>query len=274
VVTEPEDRILRATGVAQEIEDGVLAELAAHSGPRPPRRGRSDDSVTRSLSPRAPFNLAIRTPQAIDLRRLWKLAKQEPDPTIAAGLGRKRPVLVSHGLTALPLAGQRPARVWGMGYKVVLFGVAADTVAVQPSTELVSIAEVGTDATIELGLDGSLEVPSAMRAALSAVPGVSLSDARVGASVDAKGKLAISFKVWMPRIVSGPGDGSGGAEWALYAQDRALAGYQMLLQTLLVPKSVTRLEFGVTGWVREAGWFGRPKEWTFESATFALDLER
>ena len=77
----------------------------------------------------------------------------------------------------------------------------------------------------------------------------------------------------VPKVISGPGDGYGGAEWSLYAQDKRLEGYQALLQTLLVPKDAKRLQVGISGWAREAGLFG-PKEWVFETATFTVDVER
>ena len=76
------------------------------------------------------------------------------------------------------------------------------------------------------------------------------------------------------KVISGPGDGFGGAEWSLYAQDQQIAGYQALLQTLLVPKATKQLRVGITCWVREAGLFGRPKEWLFDTASFTIDVER
>jgi hypothetical protein len=161
-----------------------------------------------------------------------------------------------------------------MGYKVELFDVQADTIDIQPSTELLDIATVGAEATVEIGLDGSLEVPAGAQAAINTVPGVTLTAAKVGASINENAKLSISFTISVPKVISGPGDGYGGAEWSLYAQDKAIAGYQALLQTLLVPKTAKQLRLGITGWVREAGLFGRPKQWLFDTAAFTIDLER
>jgi hypothetical protein len=268
-----EPRTLEARGKPQDVDDDFLQEMAveARKASGPVRRGGGD--ATRGLPSNAPFSLAIPAPRAIDLRRLWKLAKKEPDPMIVAGLGKKIPVLLSHGVTAQPTPGRKPAKVWGMGYKVELFDVQADTVDLQPSTELLDIATVGGEASVDLALDGSLQVPTDLQAVISTIPGVSLTAAKVGASVNENAKLSISFTISVPKVISGPGDGYGGAEWNLYAQDKQIAGYQALLQTLLVPKATKRLQIGITGWVREAGLFGRPKEWLFDTASFTIDVE-
>lgn len=263
------DRTLNEPGSPRDVDDDVLTSMNRDL----PSAALGDEDEDRGDPKDAPFNLGMPAPRAIDLRKLWKLAGKEPDPMITAALGARIPVLLSHGVTALPRPGRKPARVWGLGYKVELFDVAANTVDVQPGTDLLEIATVGAEATVDVGLDGSLEVPEVARAALDALPGVSLTAARVGAGIKENAKLSISFTVSVPRIISGLGDGHGGAEWNLYAQDKRLEGHQALLQTVLLPKGVKRLRIGVTGWAREAGFFG-PKEWVFETASFDVDLDR
>jgi hypothetical protein len=266
-------RTLEATGKPQDVEDDVLQAMAAEAAQEagPVRRGGGDG--TRGVPSNAPFNLLIPAPRAIDLRRLWKLAQKDPDPMIVAALGKKVPVLLSHGVTPQPLPGRKPARVWGMGYKVELFDVKADTVDIQPSTELLDVATVGAEASVDIGLDESLDVPAEAQAAVNAIPGVTLTAAKIRASLTENAKLSISFTISVPKVISGPGDGFGGAEWNLYAQDRQIAGYQALLQTLLVPKGTKTLQVGITGWVREAGLFG-PKEWLYDTASYTIDVER
>jgi hypothetical protein len=263
------DRTLDKPGKPREVDDEVLTDMT---------RGLTavadsdTDEVERGDRQDAPFNLGMPAPRAIDLRKLWRLAGKQADPMIVAALGPKVPVLLSHGVTALPRPGRKPARVWGLGYKVEMFDVASTTVDVQPGTDLLEIAKVGTEATVDLGLDGSLEIPEGARVALASIPGVNLTAARVAAGAKENAKLSISFTVSVPRIISGLGDGYGGAEWNLYAQDKRLEGYQALLQTILLPKGVKQIRIGVTGWAREAGLFG-PKEWVFETATFVVDLD-
>ena len=273
-MSERGTRTLEAKGKPQDVEDDVLQAMAADAAKEagPVRRGGED--ATRGLPSNAPFSLAIPAPRAIDLRRLWKIAQKDPDPMIVAAFGKKVPVLLSHGVTAQPAPGRKPAKVWGMGYKVELFDVQADTVDIQPSTELLDVATVGAEASVDIGLDGSLGVPQDLGAAISTIPGVTLTAAKVGARLDENAKLSISFTISVPKVISGPGDGFGGAEWSLYAQDKQIAGYQALLQTLLVPKATKQLRVGITGWVREAGLFGRPKEWLFDTASFTIDVER
>jgi hypothetical protein len=260
-------RTLDRPGDPQEVEDDVLAAMVAELP--------DDDTleIVRGDSNDVPFNVGLPAPRAIDLRTLWKLAGKTPDPMITAALGARVPILLSHGVTALPRPGRKPARVWGLGYKVEMFDVAADTIGIQPATELLDIATVGSQVTLAIGLDGSLEVPAQAVQALDAVPGVSLTEAKVSAGLKEDAKLSISFTLSVPKVISGPGDGHGGADWSLYAQDKRLEGHQALLQTVLLPKGVHHLRLGITGWAREAGLFG-PKQWIFETATFEVDLQR
>lgn len=266
------DRTLEEAGQPEEVEDAVLSSMLEDLGPAADLGAGPLRDMDRGQSNDAPFNLGMPAPRAIDLRKLWKLAGKEPDPMITAALGPRVPVLLSHAVTAMPRPGRKPARVWGLGYKVELHDVAAHTVDVQPATDLLEVARVGTEATVEIGLDGSLEVPQAASEALSAIPGVTLSAAKISAGLQQNAKLSISFTLSVPRVISGAGDGHGGAEWNLYAQDRRLEGQQALLHTLLLPKGVKRLRLSVTGWVREAGLFG-PKQWLFETASFEVDLQ-
>jgi hypothetical protein len=263
------DRTLDKPGHPLAVDDDVISAMMDGLDWSPEA---AEAEATRGERDDAPFDLGMPAPRAIDLRKLWKLSGKTPDPMITASLGAHVPVLLSHGVTAMPRAGRKPARVWGLGYKVEMYDVAADTVDIQPSTELLEVAKVGSEATVEIGLDGSLEVPKGAAEAVSAIPGVTLTEAKVGASVNQTAKLTISFTLSVPKIISGPGDGHGGAEWSLYAQDKRLEGYQALLQTVLLPKGVKRLRLGVTGWAREAGLFG-PKEWIFETASFDVDLD-
>jgi hypothetical protein len=266
----PNHRTLERPGEPHEVDDDILTGMVRDLGSDTERgEGIGADRDRRDQ----PFNLSLPAPRAIDLRRLWKLAGKEPDPTITAAIGARIPVLLSHGVTALPRPGRKPARVWGIGYKVEMFDVAANTIDVQPATDLVQVAKVGAEATVDIGFDGSLEVPQQARQALGVIPGVNLTAAKVSASVGESAKLSIAFALSVPRVISGAGDGQGGAEWNLYAQDKRLEGQQALLQTVLLPRGVKQLQLAVTGWVREAGFFG-PKEWVFEVATFNIALER
>lgn len=261
-------RTLDRPSKPQDVEDDTLTAMIKDLGPDfegaagDDERGDQDD---------APFNLGIPAPRAIDLRKLWKLAGKEADPMITAALGARIPVLLSHAVTALPRPGRKPARVWGLGYKVEMYDVDANTVDVQPATELLDVVKVGAEATVDVSLDGSLEVPKQARELLDSIPGVNLTGAKVSASANENAKLSISFTLSVPKVISGAGDAHGGAEWNLYAQDKRLEGQQTLLQTVLLPKGVKQLRLGVTGWAREAGLFG-PKQWVFETATFLVDL--
>lgn len=217
-----------------------------------------------------PFDLSIPEPRAMDLRVLWKLARKKPDPQILAALGPNVPILFSHAVTAFPIGAGRPPRVWGIRYGSSLFGVDARTVSLQPTTELLDILKVGAEAELEVGLGGELAVPRDVTAVLSEVPGVTLNDARVGATVKESAKLRIRFTLSVPKVIAGA-DARGGAKWQLYAQDRRIDGHQALLQTLLVPKGTKRVRVDIVSSVAAAGWFG-PRQWRFETESFDLAL--
>jgi hypothetical protein len=259
------ERRLTAVGGPQDVTDAVIAELA-EAAPEEVERDRGAPQ-----SDEAPFDLGLPEPRAMDLRRLWKLAGQQPDPQILAALGPKVPILLSHSVTAFPAGGGQPPRVWGIRYMSRLTGVDSRTVAVQPTTELLDVITVGAEAEVEIGLGGELSVPHEIAAGLSQIPGVALNEARVSAGVTESAGLRIRFTISVPKVIAGP-DAGGGAQWHLYAQDRRLDGHQALIQTVLVPRDTQRATMEVESAVAAAGWFG-PREWRYETATFDLTLD-
>ena len=262
--TQPRsERRLSATGGPTTIDDDQIESLA--------REIEDDEERGGSESSAAPFDLGIPEPRALDLRKLWKLAGKKPDAQIVAALGPNVPVLLSHGVTAFPVGAGKPPRVWGIRYGSELFGVDARTVSVQPTTELLDILKVGAEAELAVGLGGELSVPDPISAAIETVPGVTLNDARIAASIEETAKLRIRFTLSVPKVIAGT-DARGGARWQLYAQDRRLDGHQALLQTLLVPKGTKRVRVEILASVAAAGWFG-PREWRFETETFDLALD-
>ncbi len=231
------ERRISATGGPEPVQDQVIASLAAALDDADEERGGTESSE-------APFDLSIPEPRALDLRELWKLAHKKPDPQILAALGPNVPILFSHSVTAFPVGAGRPPRVWGIRYESSLFGVDARTVSLQPVTELLDIVKVGADAELEIGLGGELTVPGGVASVVSEMPGVTLNDARVGATAKDRRSFEIRFtpvgseghRRRRPHV---------GARWQLYAQDRRLDGHQALLQTLLVPKGTRRVRVDI-----------------------------
>jgi hypothetical protein len=263
-VERRDERRLSAAGAPQPVDDKVMESLAAGLTEEDEERGGAQSDA-------APFDLGIPEPRAMDLRRLWKLAGKKADPQILAALGPNIPVLFSHSVTAFPVAAGRPPRVWGIRYQSELFGIDARTVSLQPTTELIDIVKVGAQAELEIGLAGELGVPQAAKDALNTVPGVSLNDANVSASLDESAKLRIRFTLSVPKVIAGS-EARGGARWQLYAQDTRLDGHQALLQTLLIPKGTKRVRVDIVSSVAAAGWFG-PREWRYETETFEIGLD-
>jgi hypothetical protein len=265
--TEPgtDERRVRAVGGPQDTADPTIEALAAELEP--------DDDEERGggQSDLAPFELGIPRPRAMDLRRLWKLSGKKPDDTILAALGPNRPILLAHAVTAFPVSTGRPPRVWGIRYRSSVFGTDADTVDLQPTTELLDIVTVDSKADVEISLGGKLNAIAPARDVLTQLPGVELNGASLAASTDQSAAVRIQFTMSVPKVISGP-DANGGAAWQLFAQDRRLEGHQALLQTLLLPKSAKRIRVEVVSSVAAAGWFG-PREWRYETASFDVPLD-
>lgn len=260
-----DERRVRAVGGPEDTTDPTIEALAAELEP--------DDDEERggAQSDVAPFDLGIPRPRAMDLRKLWKLGGRKPDDAILAALGPNRPILLAHAVTAFPVAAGRPPRVWGIRYRSSVFGTDADTVDLQPTTELLDIVTVDSRADLEISLGGKLSVLPPGWGALPQLPGVELNGASVAASTDQSAALRIQFTMAVPKVIAGP-DANGGAGWQLFAQDRRLEGHQAMLQTLLVPKSAKRLRVEVVSSVAAAGWFG-PREWKYETASFDVPLD-
>jgi hypothetical protein len=258
------ERRISSTGGPEPVQDEVIAMLAAGPDDGDEERGGAESDT-------APFDLGIPEPRAMDLRQLWKLAKKKPDPQILAALGPNVPILFSHSVTAFPIGAGRPPRVWGIRYGSSLFGVDARTVSLQPTTELLDILKVGAEAELEVGLGGELAVPRIVAGVVSEVPGATLNDAHVGATVEESARLRIRFTLSVPKVIAGA-DARGGARWQLYAQDRRLDGHQALLQTLLVPKGTRRVRVDIVSSVAAAGWFG-PRQWRFATESFDVTLD-
>jgi hypothetical protein len=258
------ERRLAAVGGWEPTDDPTLAAMARDV------ESLDDEERGGGAIDEAPFDLGIPKPRAMDLRKLWKLGKKKPDPQVLAALGPSIPILLAHSVTAFPV-GPRTPRVWGIRYHSAVFGVDADTVDLQPATELLDIATVGSKVDVGVSLGGQLEVLPVAKDALNEIPGVTLNDAKVSASLDEKAAFRIRFTLSVPKVISGP-DANGGAGWQLYAQDRRLEGHQALLQTLLVPKGTVALRIDVVSSVAAAGWFG-PREWHFESESFEVALD-
>jgi hypothetical protein len=260
------ERRLTAAGGPQDVEDAVIEEWA-EAAPEDVDRDRS-----ARQSDAAPFDLGVPEPRAMDLRKLWKLAGQEPDPQILAALGPTIPILLSHSVTAFPAGDGRPPRVWGIRYSCRLVDLDSRTVAVQPTTELLDVLTVGAEAELEVGLDGGLSVPRELAAGLSVIPGLALNEARVSAGVTESARLRIRFTLSVPKVISGP-EAQGGARWHLYAQDQRLDGHQALIQTVLVPRDTRHATVEIESAIAAAGWFG-PREWRYETATFDISFKR
>jgi hypothetical protein len=260
---------------SEEVDDPLLARLDAElaSADEAPLRRTTRGLATRD-DPDDPFDVEVPKPAAYDLRRLYKLSGAEVPPEHAAALGARVPLLICHGLTPFYKGGRRPSGVWGFGYSARLVGVDGDTVAFQPSSELIDVAKVEQEVTLGLDVSGSLSLAPDLGLG-AALPGITLPSAKVHASTRQGVGLAITCRFSVVAVQAGP-LAAGGVRWNIYRAKQSIEAFQPLFQTLRVPSGVKTLQFEVETWIRGSGYlFGLlgARHWHYPAQTFQVSLE-
>jgi hypothetical protein len=212
----------------------------------------------------APLDLRVARPRAVDLRAMWEATGQTEPPEIAAALGPNRPILLTHTMTAFPLDGRPPARVWALGYELVAHDLDADTVSVVPSNEVYRMADIGQTVDLGIELGGRLGIAGGP-------PGTNTA---LRASTSQRFQFEVSMQITLRKVV-GAGVGQGSAVWKMFRQNEALDQPHTLLQTVLVAPRTPVFRCTVKTWARQAGWFGTrlgSKFWPYEDKTFEISL--
>ena len=252
-------------------EDPILEGLA-RATMRDPLHPISARDPDRDWDP--PFDLRIARPRAIDLEELWKLTGQPVPAEIAASLGPRRPILLSHVVTPFPRDGRAPGGVWGLGYELTVKDVDANTVSVVPNDEVLRVGEVGQDTELGLTLGGGLRVPEGTWQMSAGAPSVSLTGAEVTASTNWKFHFSVKLEITFRKVIGAPVD-AGGAKWQMFRQDEPLDRPHTLLQTLLVGRETKSMACTVKSWAKQAGWLGTrlgAKLWPYHDTDFVVSL--
>ena len=262
------------TNQSIEIDDKDLVKLDAEERAKEEVR-RGGPVEIEDLDPDQPYSMEIVKPRAVDLRKLYKLAKKPIPADIEATLGPKIPVLIYHGFTPFHKPGVRPKAVWGMGYEVSLRGLTdVNTVSVEPEDELTEKGEFKGKVDVGLAVGGKMQVkPDALKT-LDKLPGFDLHKAEVNVTTDNNFSLAINLKFSALKIQSGA-VGSGGAKWNIYRQEERIDVFQPLLQTILVPEGTKRLKMVVQTWIRRRGrFFGllKGRAWMWDPLEYSVSL--
>ena len=259
---------------SEEVDDPLLDRLDAEVA----SSGEALRTTTRGPAagddPDDPFDVEVPRPAAYDLRKLYKLSGVEVPPEHAAALGARVPLLICHGLTPFYKGGRRPTGVWGFGYSARLIGVDGDTVAFQPSSELIEVAKVDQDVKLGLDVGGSLNLAPDLGVG-AALPGISVPSAKVYASTRQDVGLAISCRFSVVAVQAGP-LAAGGVRWNMYRAKQSIEAFQPLFQTLPVPSGVKMLQFEVETWIRRSGYlFGLvgARHWHYPAQAFQVSLE-
>ena len=227
--------------------------------------GSSAPAAAPPDSATCPFDLEVQSPFAVDLIRLCKKTGDNVPPEIQAWLGPKTAVLIYHHMTPFATPpGDRPHRVWAMGYTARLVGQpSATTIGLVPDSKLDRVIGVVAEVNIGAGAGVKLGLPE------GGVRGVKLS-----LSADAKLTciLSLDLDVSLLEIQAGP-VGAGGARWDLYRRGKRIDVTQSLAHTVVVPKGTASLKLAVETWIRESGWLGSPAtQWTFAKKRFTVAL--
>jgi hypothetical protein len=173
-----------------------------------------------------------------------------------------------------PPDGQSPRSPWGLGYEFVAHDIDANTESVLPNDEVLQVAKVGQNVELGIELGGSVGIPETALEVVAAVPGVSLTGARVTASTNQKYSFALSMAITLRKVVGAP-VGVGGAQWKMYRQDERLDRPHPLIQTLLVPENAKTIRCTIRTWAKQSGYFGTKigeKFWQYDDQNFRVDL--
>lgn len=212
----------------------------------------------------APLDLRVARPRATDLRAVWEASGAPLPPQLAGALGAMRPILLTHCVTPFSTDGHSPGRVWGLGYDFVAHDVDANTVAVAPSNDVMTVAKVGQ--LISLGIDagGQFGIASDV---IERTFGVR-------ASMRQQVQFEVSLTITLRKVI-GAAVGIGGAQWKMYRQNEPLDQPHTLLQLVLVPDSAERMRCTVKTWAKQAGWLGTgwgARFWPYADQSFEITL--
>lgn len=225
------------------------------------RRGGGDDWD-------APLDLRVARPLAVDLDTFSPSEQKLP-----AFKGR-RAVLLIHVVTPFPLDGRGPDGVLALGYEFVMKGIEASTIAVLPNDEVLQVASVGQELDLELGVGGEVT----MKGVAVDVPGqarFSFHGARIKGSTTSQLHMSLRLAITLRKVLGAP-VGEGGAQWKMYRQDESLGRPHTLLQTVLLPKGVTKIQCVIKTWIRRAGVLGTrwgSKYWPYEDLEYEVPIE-
>lgn len=178
-------------------------------------------------------------PIARDLRTLYQLTKRELPGNLEV-FRSYRLWMVTHAVSIVDQATIRSVRQ--VGYQMRLPNEPCVTVVEMfPQTRFVKKVEGKWETRADLEIDGKASVPDTVTELLDHFEGLTLGGkVTIATKVGLIGRL--SFAVFTP-VVQAVGVGDRQSEWIFERSDEPLIGDQLMVQILLVPKHVDRVEF-------------------------------
>ena len=237
-----------------EVDDSVLEALDAREALFDPMGGSPEGGDANAVDTSLPWELEVPPPVAVDLRPIY--ATVPPSlPGAAAAAEPALVVLLRHALTAFARPGEKPPRVWGMGYTVRLVGVDdAATLSLAPDSAADAVASASGHVDVGLGAGGRLGLTKllsgALAPALAALPVLPIPDVTLKASADTQFTAGFRLDIRALQIQAGP-VGAGGAQWNLYRHRRDFTRTQALFHTVTLPPGTSRLTVRVETWIRQ-----------------------
>jgi hypothetical protein len=200
----------------------------------------TDNIVVKSLEVR----LGDR-PLCRNLRRLYELTHRELPADIAV-FDEYDVWSITHTISAIHRRDSYP-KVIGLGYEVDFQDAEKIlTIEILPRSKFITLSEVKSEVKFDLGLEGHAQPPEVVREFLDEFEYLG-GDASVKLSSDLKVIGRVSFSVMSP-VIQAVGLGSSHCEWLFEVEDKPLLGDQIMLQTILVPRGTSVLNFKARGY--------------------------
>lgn len=114
---------------------------------------------------------------------------------------------------------------------------------------------------VGVGVDGSLKLPAEAASLLSQIAPIPLSaeaELQVGGGTTLVGNVSLKLRLQTLEIQA-VGQASSEVQWQFHKSDEPLVGDQVMLQTVVVPKDSTQLEYTIqASALVDPSWFHRP----------------
>lgn len=189
------------------------------------------------------------------VRKLYETNGRSLPPEAAALPGETYVVTHAVGVTVVDGAARKVDTV---GYRTS-FDDPGSTIELAPSTRFKEWFTAGGKFEAGLSAEGYLEAPPELSALVAGAAGIPLgagAEIHLATEANVVGKVSVSIKT---PVIQAVGTASSSAGWQFERGDDPLAGDQVMLQTVVVPRGQESMTFSLQGYaVIDPSWYRRP----------------